>query len=113
MANTRKLYSKSLKVCIKLWISIKLAFFLYGTYGCGVSLQAWSSILVLVPFRVYCIINLPIKYILVIINSDSIMIRSRNTGFHQSAAKCEKCEGSAKSVKEVQNRCERIDILIL
>ena len=76
-------------------------FFLYRAYKYAVSLQAQSRILVIVPFRVYCIINLPTKYILVVISGDSIMIISQNTVWHQSATKCKKCKRNAKSAKEV------------
>ena len=62
--------------CLKICICIELVFFLYGTYGYTVSLQAQSSILVVIPFRVYYIINLLTKHILIVISSDSIMIRS-------------------------------------
>ena len=98
---------------LKICICIELAFFFYGTYGYAVSLQALSRILVVVPFRVYYIINLPIKYVLVVLGSDSIMIRSRNAACHRSATKCKKCEGSVKSAKGVLNRCDRVYTLIL
>ena len=65
---------------LKICVYIELVFFFYGTYGYAISLQAQSSILALIPFRVYYIVNLPIKHILVAISSDSTMIRIRNAG---------------------------------
>ena len=102
-----------LKICIKFYICIELVFFPYGAYECAVLLQARSTILVVVPFRVYCIVNLPTKYVLVVISGDSIMIGSRNAGCRWSVTKWEKCEGSAKSAKEVQNGCKKIHVIIL
>ena len=74
-------------------------FFLCGTYGYSISLQVWFSILVVVPFRIYYIISLPIKHIFVVISSDFIMIRNRNASYYRSAKKCEKCKTSVKSAK--------------
>ena len=75
---------------LKVYICIELAVFFYGTYGYAVLLQDWSSVLVVVPFRVFYIINLPIKYVLVVISGDSIVIRSQNVGCCRSATKCKK-----------------------
>ena len=54
-----------------------------------------------VPFTVYYIISIPIKYILVAISGDSIMIRSQDVDCCQSTTKCKKCKISMKSAKEV------------
>ena len=72
---------------LKICIYIELALFFYRIYGYAVSLQVQSSFLVVVPFEVYYIINIPIKHIVVIISSDSIMIRNRNVNCWQSATK--------------------------
>ena len=60
---------------------IELTFFCYGTYGYAILLQAQSSIFLVVPFRISYIIKLPTKYVLVVISSDSIMIKNQNTGY--------------------------------
>ena len=39
-------------------------------------------------------------------------MRSQNVGCCQSLTKCEKCEGSAQSAKEVWNGCDKIYTLI-
>ena len=69
--------------------------FFYGIYGCIVLLQAWVGILVAKPFRVHYVIILPSKYILIVIGSDSKMIRNQNIGCHWSATKCEMYKGNA------------------
>ena len=62
----------------RICVCIKLAFFFNGIHEYAVLLQAWVSILVLIPFGVYYIINLVSKYIIVAINSDCIVIRCQN-----------------------------------
>ena len=59
----------------------QIGIFFNRTYGYAVSLQERSSILVVVPFRVYYIINLPTKHVPIAISSDFIVIRSRNADF--------------------------------
>ena len=65
---------------LEICLCIELAFFFNGTYRYDVLLQVWFSILVVVPFKVHYIINLPTKHVLVAISSNSILIRSQNTG---------------------------------
>ena len=107
------IYVNYVEDCLTTYICIKLVLPSFGTYGYAVSLQARSSILVVVPFRVYYIISLPTKYVLVVISSNSIIISSRNTSCCWSVTNWEKCEESAKSAKGVKKECDRMHTLIL
>ena len=50
------------------------------------------------------------KYVLIVISSDSIIIRNQNAACLQSAIKRKK---SSKSEKGVKNECDKMHILIL
>ena len=65
----------------------RVSSFFYGIYGCAVLLQVQVSILVAKLFRVYYIINVPSKYVLIVISGYSTTIRSQNMGCSLSVTK--------------------------
>ena len=77
--------------------------FFQAIYRFAVSLQAWVEILVVVTLKVHYIIILPSKHILIVLNGDSIMIRSQKVGCCQGVTKCKMCEEYAKYAKKMQN----------